>query len=193
MVAKPREFSRIIIMKIRQKDPASEIRPVVDPGAVKTACVDLLLPYVAERSALSPWIDERAESAKTGSVNLITLPESFATMYDQYRDSLMRWDVRDTERSIVKHADKIPSLGAVDGDEMLGAMLGMTKVAGAKRQLGLAAAGLFAPYLASAHYTLKGRQGKPLNKMQELVAKNPGKLGLATSIAALMGAKKLRI
>lgn len=193
MVASPREFTRIVICKINNRNPSSDIRPIVTEGAVKSAAVEMLLPYVADRSALSPWLEKRAELVKSAEVDEVEIPTGLADMYDDYRAQLMSWDARISERTIVKHADQLPLLGAADGSEILGEMLGMTKVAGLRKQANVLSAGKgFAPYLAAAHYQLKGRSDKPIEAIEKL-AKSSGNFGLADAIGAIMGACELRL
>ena len=189
MVAKPNEVTRIIIIKIRRGEPAQNIRPIVDEGAIKTAAIELLLPFLTERSALAPWITRRAaelgsrQTAKTASDKTMTN----VMVYQQYRQSLMGWDESVSRSTIVKHAHLLPEGRTASSEEMFNAMLGMTKESGAIHRAALAGAGLFAPYLYSAHLQ---RSGKSKNVAQTFAEKHPGLLGSAGAIGAYAGARK---
>lgn len=180
MVAKPREFKRIIVIKVNNGAKRADMNPIVLPEAVKTSALRILAPYIPERSACSPWIEKRANRADesypcrlNGVVN---------EMYTQYRNSLMQWDVQDTEVVMTKHANLIvPEDGAEE--DFFAAMVGITKTASlgkATALTGLAAGSLFAPYLASAHLRLKAAQeGKSLTGIKKVVAERPGTIGTA--------------
>jgi hypothetical protein len=197
MVATPSEFSKLVIAKYAQKCADKDLRAFVDPGAVNNTAVELLLPYLADRSALSPWIDARLEKVS----NLVkkaevSLPVTFVTLYEQYRNSLMSWDVDVSRRTIVKHAHNLAETRTASAVEMAQAMLGsgLTKVSGIKIDAALAGTGLTGGYLASAHEKIKEeRKGQQLNLVQKLVSKHPLPLGAAAAAAAILGAHKLRL
>ena len=195
IVAKPSEFARLVITKFAQQKLGNKTISFVDPGAVNTEAIGLLIPFIAERSALSPWIDARMERPsqlmKTAEASL---PVTFVTLYEQYLDSLVKWDPAVSCRTIVKHAHLLPETRTASVEEMFHAMLGsgLTKVSGLKTDAALAGTGLVSSYLAAAHEKIKEeRKGEQLNPVQKLVSKHPLPIGAATAVAAVLGAHKL--
>jgi len=193
MVAKPSEFARMLIIKNAAKAPDAEKLAFVDPGAINSAAIEILMPYVAERSALAPWIDAREE--RTGPLvkeAYVQQPVTFVTLYEQYRANLVDWDTEVSKHTIVKFAHLLPETRTISQEEMTQAMLGMTKVAmKVSKRILAGVAGLTAPYLASAHYQGKKLRGEQLGPVQEFVASKHLPLGLAGAIAAVAGAHKL--
>jgi len=195
MVAKPREFRRIVAIKNSKGAPKSEMNPVVLPEAVKTAAIKILAPFVEERSACSPWIEKRA--GRTDVFAPECLSGTTNDLYVQYRNSLMNWDGRNTETIMSKHADLV--IPPCDAEEdFFEAMVGVTKTAGvgkATATAGLAAiplGSLFAPYMASAHLRLKSTyEGKPLEGVKKLVAKHPGTIGVTSAAGSALALAKL--
>jgi len=192
MVAKPKEFRRIIVIKVGRGALPGDMNPIVMPEAVKTAAVELLAPFIPERSACSPWIEKRA--SREGMPEHYCLDGKINEMYSQYRRGLLVWDQQSTERVMSKYASLIESPYGAE-DEIFEALVGMAKTAGlgsSTAKTGLAAGALFAPYLASAHLRLKSAYGgKPLSGAKKVIAENPGAISAGTlgsvALAKLLG------
>ena len=195
MVATPSEFARLVIAKHANQQVSKQAFVFVDPGAVNPAAVEMLMPFIADRSAISPWIDARLEKTsnlmKTAG---LSLPVTFVTLYEQYADSLMKWDPAVSCRTIVKYAHLLPETRTTSVEEMARAMLGsgLTKVSGLGIDAALAGTGLGTAYLTSAHQKIKEeRKGEQLNSVQKLVSKHPLPIGSAAAIGLIAGAHKL--
>ena len=187
MIAKVGEFTRIVAIKMQHGESVKDMMPIVDEGAIKTAAVELLLPFMAERSALAPWITIRDSDLKNRPmIKMAGIPSNvtIVTLYDQYRQSLMNWDEAISRRTIVKHAHLLAEGRTASSEEMFHAM---TKTSGAVHRAALAGAGLFAPYVYSAHLQ---RSGKEKNVAQRFAEKHPGVLGTVGALGAYAGARR---
>ncbi|MEN6550127.1 MAG: hypothetical protein ABFE07_29130 [Armatimonadia bacterium] len=195
IVLKPAEFTRMLLTKMATKRPEREVLAFVDAGAVNHGLVELLAPFVPQRSALSPWIEEReaacaaAEKTAEGAI-----PEEFLGRYAEYRESLNRWDVEESKKTIVKLAHLLAENRTASAADLAQAFFGMSKAAKVGKGA-LLAGGVLAPvglaYLASGHYQAKRLKGEQLNPAEELVADHHLPLAAAAGVAGGVGAHKL--
>jgi len=192
MVAKQKEFRKIVENKRKQCASKGDMSVAVMPEAVKTSAIKVLSQFIEERSALSPWIEKRSSTSPCSEPEELT--GDINDMYVDYRGRLLNWDQHDTQSIMDKYANQI-SIPFGAEEEVFDLMVGMTKAAGLGSKsaiTGLAASSLFAPYMASAHLKLKAAgEGKRLSGVKKVVADNPGKLGVTGALASGVSLAKL--
>ena len=191
MVAKPHEYEQIVVLKVGSNAPKSDMIPFVCPESIKTAAVEMLLPFVSDRSASSPCIDSRIDGCKSEDDDTALASEPSAS-YNEYRKSLMGWSPEDTDRTLSKYARVIDT--SITSNDIFEEMSGITKQSGWKLPVtgGLAAGSFFAPYLASAHIKLKSAySGKRPTGVKKLVAEHPMALGAVSGTTSALALAKM--
>lgn len=181
VVLRPSEFAKL-----------SSGGSFVDAGAINQSLVADLVDVVQDRSALSPWVEEREAALEKEADGVAE--DTSDPQYLEYRESLNHWDVDVSIQTISKHAHLLAEHRTASAEDLACALFGMSKAAKVGKGAILAGGigtGLALPYLASAHYKLKQEKGQELNPVQKLVADHHLPLAVAGAVAGGVGAYKL--
>lgn len=195
IVLQPDEFTRMLLTKMAAKAPERELLAFADPGAIDYGLVAELAIIVPERSCLSPWMEEReAKLAAQTERPAERIPEEFQGRYDQYRESLDRWDPEVSAKTISKFAHLLPEHRTASAADLARTLFGMSKAAKVGKGA-ILAGGILGPlgltYLESGRAQAKRLQGKELNPAEKLVADHHLPLAAAAATLGGVGAHKL--